>query len=179
MDTGLGGHNRARDRDAIVDMPSSRGRARGPFFAEEFLHDATKGCAIPVDIKVYTFYGEIGHVALRRVGRYRQSRSVQWRYVTPDGAELGDIAYGCTVSSDVPVPPDLANVVDVAALLSKLSRCPSFGSICTAPHVVSYLVNWRRYPAPHSYGIAQSATSTLGELWEDAEVRLATDIRHE
>lgn len=128
-------------------------------------------------MKVYAFYGEIGQVLLRRVTKYGLADSVAWRYLRADGTDLGDIAFERTTSTDVPVPEDFDDLLDVATLLSKAVALPFvrvdlystqrgvvFGELTANPDGAK-----ARYPRWYD--------QQLGELWEDAEVRLAADIR--
>src|SRR5699024_3450847 len=110
--------------ETITSLLGRGGASKGPYFAEEFLRDSAAGSAVPIDVKVYAFYGEIGQVLLRRVSKHGLANSVSWRYLRADGTDLGDIAYERMTSTDVPVPGDFDDLLDVAALLSKAVALP-------------------------------------------------------
>lgn len=142
------------------------GRVVAPYFAEELLADAS-GRALPVDVKVYAFYGEVGHVLLRATDRHGSSRSVR-RYLTEDGTHL-------TGDDSLPVPGRLADAVGAARALSLAVPFPFvrvdlydtprgivLGELTLAPG------GQQRYSADHD--------RALGELHERAHVRLLQDL---
>jgi len=173
----LAGHQRPRDLDRVSQLLSGNGQAEGPYFAEEFLLGSTDDTEVPIDVKVYAFYGEVGHILLRRAIKHALPKWTRWRYVDAEGMDLGNIAYGRKVTPNVPVPEDLDDLVETAALLSKAVALPFvrvdlysttrgvvLGELTAIPDGAQ-----ARYPDWYD--------EQLGELWEDAEVRLAADIR--
>lgn len=102
---------------------SGQRRISGPFFAEGFLHQSGGG-PIPDDIKVYTTYGEVQQVLLRRVDRHGDLSRTRRRYVRADGTDLGALILGENLDPSVPVPIVLPQIVDLAAHLSRAVGLP-------------------------------------------------------
>ena len=77
------------DEDGIRSRIRRSPRLSGPFFAEELLR-SPEGSAIPEDVKVYAYYGEIGQVLLRRVHEHGNLSRTYYRFVDAHGEDLGD-----------------------------------------------------------------------------------------
>lgn len=106
------------DVDAIRDRYRglrSRGRAGGPYFAEEMLTDGT-GSALPHDVKAYSFYGEVGQVLVRAVPEHGVTASLRKRYVLADGTDVPD-TYPMQ-DPGIPLPSRFDEAVEVARRLS-------------------------------------------------------------
>lgn len=104
----------------IVDLLRARaaeGLVHGPYFAEELLGRGV-GNLLPVDVKIYAFYGEISHVLLRRVSVHGDSSATTFRVIYPDGTDAGPVIRGMTHDEGIPVPPNLDAMCDAAARLS-------------------------------------------------------------
>lgn len=150
---------------------ADRNRCEGPYFAEEWLEDST-GREIPLDIKVYAFYGEIGHVLLRapvqHIGRQHPRR-----YLDEHGTDLfgdGPEAFAS--------PPRLLQAVDLARRLSLIVPFPFvrvdlydtprglvFGEFTLAPG------GPQEYDPDHD--------RCLGQLYDSARARLHHDLSHD
>lgn len=160
-------------REHFLDQTGSR-RLRAPFFAEELLRGTT-GDIIPLDIKVYAFYGEVGHVLLRRVVRHGDPESVTARYLDADGADLGPLTPDRTIDASIPIPARLPDALDAARRLSVAVRLPFvrvdlyetergtvFGELTPRPG------GPQRYRREHD--------RLLGAMWEEAQARLERDL---
>lgn len=177
-----GGHEIiSRDETITIDDIRNRfteleesGDIGGPYFAEEFLHGTT-GDAIPLDIKVYTFYGDIGQILLRRVGRHARKESVTSKYIDESGGDLGSVSLDRKIDPSIPTPQLLGDVVDAARTLSLATRLAFvrvdlyetrrgivFGELTPRPG------NPQRYQPRHDL--------RMGEMWEMAQARLDRDI---
>lgn len=112
-------------RDDVVERLRSLEAERavaGPYFAEELL-DGGSG-ALPLDVKVYAFHGEVGHVMLRSVGDHLDARSHTFRLVLPDGSDPGPIYRPRSYDPGIPVPETLDRILEVARVLSRAVPLP-------------------------------------------------------
>lgn len=157
--------------DLVRELRDTQAAGEGlpPHFAEELLEDSS-GAPLPVDIKVYTFYGEIGHVLLRAVHRHGDPRGTRRRYLLPDGSDLLQDNH-----TEVPVPRHYETVLEVARTLSTVVPFPFLrvdlydtpsgvviGELTMAPG------GPQRYPDGHD--------RRLGRMLEEAEARLYQDL---
>lgn len=99
-------------------------RARPPFFAEEVLDVHASAGAIPEDVKIYTAYGEVLQVMLRRVGTHRDPASIRYRYLTEDREDLGQADRFRTMDHDLPVPQGFDDMTGIARHLSRAAGVP-------------------------------------------------------
>lgn len=159
-----------------VRQKLARKSLRPPYFAEEFL-DQPSGGAIPDDIKVYAFYGDVQMTLLRAVPEHAKLSKMRRRYLTADGQDMGDVMPGATVDAAIPIPRDYAAMVERAAHLSRAvgtafvrvdfyqtEKGPVLGEITRAPGE----------PQLH----APSLDRAMGQAWDRARLRLETDIAH-
>jgi TupA-like ATPgrasp len=98
-----------------------QGKVGGPYFAEELLDDGS-GSALPHDVKVYAFYGEVAQVLVRAVPAHGETEQLRKRYVLPDGADLAE-DYPLKDAS-VPLPTHFEETVEVARRLSRAVPFP-------------------------------------------------------
>ncbi len=164
------------DEDEMRERIRGLGRAaRPPFFAEELLH-AADGGPIPDDVKCYMFYGEVGHVLVRRVGEHGRASTIRLKFVDETGADFGVVAQGRPHDPSIPVPDVLPQMVEVARHLSRAvglpfcrvdlydtSRGIVLGEITRAP-----MGGNERYDEHHD--------ELLGERWLDGAARLQADL---
>lgn len=173
----LVGRQRAYPAKRFVGQLRQRadaGSLGGPFFAEELM--PLEGESLPHDVKVYAFYGDVGHVLVRGVVRHGNSRGARWRYLDAEGQDLGAVSATNPVDPALPVPARLLECVEVARALSLAVPLPFvrvdlydlpdrlwFGELTITPG------------GPQVYTAAHDAT--LGRLWEEATHRLHRDLR--
>jgi TupA-like ATPgrasp len=148
-------------------------KIRPPFGAEEFLDDGTG--TTPVDIKVYTFYGEAPVALLRRVSKHGPVGSAAYRVVDRNGTDLIDTYRGMPTDLTIPRPSALADLFDVAERVSIVIRAP-FSRI-DLYDIRGRIVFGEVTPRPGSPGwFGPELDVTMGEAWERAQVRLWRDI---
>lgn len=161
--------------DEIIELMRSRGRlARPPYFAEELLQGEAAEL-LPDDVKVYSFYGEIGHVLLRRVEPQDGASRVSSRYVDSGGRTLDLPVADREIDPDIPTPAQLPTMVEVARHLSRAVGLPFcrvdlyevdqgvvLGEITAVPG------GRQQYGPEHD--------EHLGRLYADARERLELDI---
>ncbi len=143
-----------------------------PFGAEEFLDDGSG--ALPVDIKVYTFYGEAPVARLRRALEHRPGGAGMHRVVDRNGTDF-DTYRGMPTDPTIPLPPALDDVFDVAERVSVVIRAP-FSRI-DLYDIRGRIVFGEVTPCPGSSGgFGPDLDVMMGEAWERAQVRLWRDI---
>jgi hypothetical protein len=160
-------------REHFVSRTADR-RISGPFFAEELLRQPGGG-PIPDDIKVYTAHGEVLQVLLRRVGRHGDLHSLARRYVTADGADLGDVLVGAPVDHDVPVPESLPRVVEIARHLSRAVGLPFVRVDLYDTDRGVVLGEVTRAPGGAQL-VRPDHDEAMGRAWEAAAYRLDLDL---
>ena len=150
------------------------GRVGGPFFAEELLSGVDAN-TLPVDVKVSTFYGEVGHILLRRAASHGDSRSTAFRVIFPDGTDPGHILRRHPYDPTIPIPENLDELVKVAARLSL--GIPSAYLRVDLYDLDGRIVFGEFTPRPgghQDFGPAHDAR--LGHLWERAHARVLNDV---
>lgn len=94
------------------------GRIRGPFGAEEFLEGVDGPGSLPVDVKAYTFYGEVPALLLCRRHEFGRQRANRYRYVDATGHDLEGLMEGSPTDLTILPPSNLDEIVETAARLS-------------------------------------------------------------
>lgn len=146
-----------------------------PVFAEGMLRrPGVEG--LPDDIKIYAFYGEVGQVLLRRMGRHGDLRQARYRFLDGHGEDLGpDASATHRIDSSIPAPGRLDIYLDIARHLSlamglpfvrvdlyETAAGPVFGELTRGPG------GPQRYRADHD--------EAMGLLWDRAQYRLDLDV---
>lgn len=147
---------------------------RPPFYAEEFIKDLSDSSEIPVDVKVYTFYGRVGQVLLRRVARHGERSGIGYRYLGADGSDLGDISISRTTDPTVPVPDRFGEIIAAA---ERISRATGLAFVRVDLYQTrNGVVFGELTPCP---GEPQHYTDDhdllLGRMWQEAQLRLDAD----
>lgn len=99
-------------------------RARPPFFAERVLDVHASAGVVPEDVKIYTAYGEVLQVLLRRVGTHRDPSTLRFRYLTADREDLGQADRFRTMDHDLPIPHGFDEMTQIARHLSRAVGVP-------------------------------------------------------
>lgn len=173
------GGSRVRDEQfyvALLRKRLDRGSIRAPFFVESLMEDPRTPGRLPADVKIYSFYGRVGHVLLRDMEQHADRATAHWRYLGPDGEDLGPVNLTVPVDPGVRVPDRLPELVRVAERLSLAVPLPFvrvdlydlpdgiwFGELTLTPG------GEQTYTEAHD--------RRLGSLWEQAASRLAKDLR--
>ena len=149
------------------------GKARPPFGAEEFLDDGSGGP--PVDVKVYSFYGETPLALLRRVDEHGGDGAAAHRFVDARGVDLLEEYRGKPTDPSIPVPSTCAEIFEVASRVSVAIRAP-FSRI-DLYDIRGRIVFGEVTPRPGGpQWLGEKLDVSLGEAWERAQVRLWADI---
>ena len=152
---------------------AAEGTARPPFGAEEFLDDGSGGP--PVDVKVYSFYGETPLALLRRVDEHGGSGAAAHRFVNARGVDVVEEYRGKPTDPSILVPASCAEIFEVASRVSLAVRAP-FSRI-DLYDIHGRIVFGEVTPRPGGpQWLGEELDVSLGEAWERAQVRLWADI---
>ncbi len=155
------------------DLRSAR-KCSGPYFAEELLVDP-HGAAVPDDVKIFAFYGRVGHVMLRRVTTGERPGHFSRRYLTPGGDQLADERVLAEQDPTIPVPPRLAEMVAAAETLSRHAPFPFLR--VDMYDVADRTVLGELTLAPGGrVAYAPAYDEQLGTMWLHAQARLMVDL---
>lgn len=160
---------------AALRRNAELGRVRGPWFAEGLLQERTEPGVLPTDHKIYAFYGEVGHVLLRRMTQHGNTRLAHWQYLDRDGVDLGDVAEGRTVNPDLPTPPNLEEMVEIAERLSVAVPTPMIRVDLYDTSEGVRLGEFTVMPGGKQHYRADHDLA-LGTLWDRAVGRLQRDL---
>lgn len=148
-----------------------RGQVRGPFFAEELLPGVDDD-SLPVDVKVYAFYGEVGLVLLRSVDVHGAGR--RFRTILPDGTDFGRACPKDVYDATIPIPTSFTDVVRAAERLSLgVPRAFVRVDLYDLGERVVFGEFTPRPGGSEDYGPELDAQ--LGRLWELAHSRVLDD----
>lgn len=152
---------------------AAEGKARPPFGAEELLDDGSDGP--PVDVKVYSFYGETPLALLRRVDEHGGDGGAAHRFIDANGADLVEEYRGKPTDPSIPVPASCGEIFEVASRVSVAIRAP-FSRI-DLYDIKGRIVFGEVTPRPGGpQWLGEELDVSLGEAWERAQVRLWADI---
>jgi hypothetical protein len=153
-----------------LDERRAGGRIGGPFFAEELL-DGGRDNALPVEVRVSAFYGEVSHALLRHVPEVGNRESVKARRIMIDGVAIK----GEEAADDIDVPDSLDELVEVARRLSL--HIPRPYVRIDLYDVAGEVVFGELTPRPGSpSSVGAELDRRLGELWERAQARVLNDV---
>lgn len=154
-----------------LDALQADGKVGGPYFAEQLLGG---GNALPVDVKVHAFYGEISHVLLRRVRVHRDPQETAFRVILPDGTDPGPIVRGLRHDHEIPVPSNLEELMEVARRMSLAIPRP-FVRV-DLYDIDGRVVFGELTPRPgHLMDYGPEQDERIGHLWERAQARVMND----
>ncbi|WP_462418795.1 ATP-grasp fold amidoligase family protein [Kytococcus sp. Marseille-QA3725] len=161
----------------VVKSLTTDPKLTGPWFAEELLVPDVGDSALPSDIKIYAFYGQLGYGFTRRAPLHRGADGwqdeLEFRYFDGEGQ---DIEMRQEASrTDIPVSPDLQTMLEYARRLSAAVPLPfvRVDLYGTTKGVVMGEITLLPGGNQH-YLPLQDAR--LGKLWEEAEMRLQIDL---
>lgn len=159
---------------ALLSGQVEQGRIAGPFGAEEFLDEDGTGTSTPMDVKVYTFYGEAPMVLIRRVIKHGDPGAT-FRIIDRHGRDVGDIYSGKPIDQAMEPPRRLAETVETAERLSLAIRAPF--SRLDFYNVDDRIVFGEVTPRPGGpQWFGPDLDTVLGDTWERAMVRYSRDI---
>ena len=141
----------------------------GPYFVEEVLPGTA--AVLPDDVKIYGFQGEIVFAMLRRVTKHADASSFTYRFLDPEGKDLGQLQEVHRHDPDIEVPRDLAAMVEAARVLSLAVPVP-FVRV-DLYQVPDGIMLGEITPLPgSSAGFTLEYDRLLGRMYDEAEGRL-------
>lgn len=158
--------------DVAAHYADARG-VRKPFFVESVVEGPDN--APPVDAKVYAFYGETAFTLLRRVASYDRGAEVKYRFIDPEGKDLGQIHSTSPRDETIPAPTHLELVDEIASTLSKAVPLPFLR--VDLYQIDSGFVVGELTPLPGSArSFSTEYDARLGLMYDQAEARLQLDL---
>ncbi len=158
----------------IVEQLTSLVRARridGPFFGQELV-GAGRDDALPTEVRVHCFYGEVGVVNVRRATSHGDNAGTRTRRFLPDGSPGPPHRWH---SDDVELPDAFHTAVDVGRRLSThIPRAFVRIDLLDDDGDVVFGELTPRPGGPHYFG--PEYDQRLGELWERAQARVLNDV---
>ena len=145
------------------------------FFAEELLNDA-HGYKIPMDYRVYSFYGRVGLVMQRSLNDSSDPQQWRFRFYDREWNDLGRIKFHGRVDAQLPLPIHCDEMIEYAERLSKYIEVPFIRiDLYDTPDGI---VLGELTPTPGGYDQYDfEIDQYLGEIWNDAEERLKKKSR--
>lgn len=163
-------------QEEVQERLRSLGRnARAPYLAEELLHGADGG-PIPHDVKCYMFYGQVGQILVRKVGRHGRASTIRVKFVDEHGADFGEVAVGRPHDPSIAVPGSLPRMVEAARHLSRAVGLPfcRVDLYDTSRGIV--LGEITRAPSGGNERFVEAHDELLGRRWIEADARLTADL---
>ncbi|MEE6283150.1 ATP-grasp fold amidoligase family protein [Georgenia sunbinii] len=166
--------SRSYTAEEIVAHYADAQGARPPYFAETLLPGSD--ITLPDDVKIYAFYGRIAFVLIRRMPVHGDTALGQLRILAPTGEDLQEVLRGRTSDETVPVPAQLALMLDTAAALSLALPVPVVRVDLYAAGDDGVVLG-ELTPLPgDSHTFTRDWDRRLGEMYDDAEARLQVDL---
>lgn len=171
----IGGEQELSTAD-LIERYRTRRSAGAPFFAEAFLQQRVPTEDIPDDVKIYTAYGEVLMVMVRRMPVHANLDHARYRYTDAAGVDLGeDLVAGQRIDPGLPLPEPLGDFIGVAQHLSRALAVPfvrvDIYDTVTGP-VLGELTRApggrQRYRRDHDVA--------MGRAWDEARWRLDLDV---
>lgn len=159
----------------LAEKVQSRGVSE-ELLVEEMLHSPYPDWpGLPLDVKVYCFYGEVGMLMVRASGGSRRNDQIKVRYFDPSGTDLGAVMSHRDIDPALPAPIHLSSLVDAGQRMSAALRTPFVRlDFYEQP---DRIVFGEVTPIPGGKQLARTdIDQRLGVMWEHAEARLRADL---
>lgn len=148
--------------------------AYSPYFAEEYIDDDSES-PLPDDVKIYTFFGEVGLFRVRRTGKTLGGENGRHHYFGPDGESLGKVNLDRAHSPELPRPTGWKEALKMAVHLSKAVPLPFLRvDVYASPEGPVFGEFTRAGGGRHRY--PPEVDERLGRLWETAQARLDVHV---
>lgn len=153
------------------------GRARAPFFAEEFL-ESPSGWTIPEDVKLYCAYGEVLQVYVMRSSSEgsMERESFSSRFFSAQGEPFDEIRRGLRYDTGIEAPNQLPELVEAARHLSRAVGLPFIRVDMYATRSGPVLGELTSVPSGGKQSYAQDHDRLMGQAWVDADAKLERDL---
>ena len=152
----------------------------GPWFAEELLVPDVGDSALPSDVKIYAFYGQIGYGFARQAPLHRGSAGwhtrLGFRYFDENGEDI-EMRGGESERSrlDIPVSPHLPQMLEAAKVLSAAVPLPFVRVDLYGTTKGIVMGELTLVPGGDQYYVTHQDVR-MGKMWEEAEMRLQIDL---
>ncbi|WP_374928276.1 ATP-grasp fold amidoligase family protein [Kytococcus sedentarius] len=152
----------------------------GPWFAEELLVPDVGDSALPSDVKIYAFYGQIGYGFARQAPLHRGSAGwhtrLGFRYFDENGQDI-EMRGGESERSrlDIPVSPHLPQMLEAAKVLSAAVPLPFVRVDLYGTTKGIVMGELTLVPGGNQHYVPLQDVR-MGRLWEEAEMRLQIDL---
>lgn len=165
---------RTLDAEEVIAYFERARDARSPYFAETLLAGTSE--PLPDDIKIYTFYGEVAYVMIRRMPVHADVTLGRSRMITATGEHLDVVQRFRPSDASVPVPKQLPLMVDTAVALSQAVPLPFIRVDLYADGEDGVFLG-ELTPLPgNSQTFTPEWDRRLGEMYDQAEARLQVDL---
>ncbi|MCH8561206.1 ATP-grasp fold amidoligase family protein [Nesterenkonia sp. DZ6] len=153
------------------------GKARVPFFAEEFL-ESPSGWAIPEDVKLYCAYGEVLQVYVMRSSSdgNMERENFSSRFFDAHGEPFGEIRRGLRYDTGIEAPSQLPELVEAARHLSRAVGLPFIRVDMYATRTGPVLGELTSVPSGGKQSYMQGHDQQMGQAWVDAAAALERDL---
>lgn len=153
------------------------GRARAPFFAEEFL-ESPSGWAIPEDVKLYCAYGQVLQVYVMRSSSdgNMERENFSSRFFDAEGEPFDEIRRGLRYDTEIEAPSQLPELVEAARHLSRAVGLPFIRVDMYATRTGPVLGELTSVPSGGKQSYVQDHDQQMGQAWVDADAALERDL---
>lgn len=144
------------------------------YFAEELLVDAHNQ-EIPMDYRVYSFFGKVGMIMQRNLKGSSNPNDWKFKFYNRNWDDLGKIKFAGRVDCNLPKPVHHDAMIKYAEALSSLIKVPFIRvDLYDTPNGI---VLGELTPTPGGYDQYDFTTDqTLGEYWNQANIRLKNNF---
>lgn len=147
------------------------GRIDGPFIGQQLIGEG-RDDALPTEVRVHSFYGEVGVVHVRRARRHGDNAGTGMRRFLPDGSPGFPHRWH---DADIELPDAFHTAVDIGRRLSAhVPRAFVRVDLLDDDGDVVFGELTPRPGGPNYFGPEDDRR--LGELWEQAQARVLNDV---
>lgn len=159
------------------DLQKALGKARSPFFAEEFL-ESPSGWKIPEDVKLYCAYGEVLQVYVMRssTDSNMDRKTFSSRFFDASGAPLDEIRAGLKYDHSIEPPQHFPELVSAAQHLSRAVGVPFMRVDMYSTAAGPVLGELTSVPSGGVQSYTPEHDRVMGEAWVAAQARLERDL---
>lgn len=159
------------------DLQKTLGKARSPFFAEQFLVSPS-GWTIPEDVKLYCAYGEVLQIYVMRssADSSMDRKTFSSRFFDASGAPLEEIRNGLNYDHSIDAPQHLPELVEAARHLSRAVGMPFMRVDMYSTAAGPVLGELTAVPSAGVQSYATRHDRAMGKAWVEAQARLEHDL---
>lgn len=156
--------------DRLISLVGE-GRIEGPFIGQQLIGEG-RDDALPTEVRVHSFYGEVGAVHVRRATTHGDNTGTRMRRFLPDGSPGSRHRWH---DDDIELPEVFHQAVDIGRRLSAhVPRAFVRIDLLEDDGDVVFGELTPRPGGPNYFGPEDDRR--LGELWEQAQARVLNDV---